>query len=449
MHALGLQQAWTLPAIPPAADRAGFDAAMTQAVRAGRVVAWITAMSFVAGFAVLARRIFSDWRVALLATFAFAFSGGIAVHIRILRTEMIAAGCVTLALLLLMTVARRGTTWRPLWIGLASALCMLGMENKVHAILVIATLPLLLLPFGSAISASAPFWRERKALVACLSVAAVAALALWLASSILATGFNLAEMAQTNMRPLFVGRLGVYQTALAVWIAVGIVAFALIWRIAILETLASSLALIAGAALALLVLLIEWNPVNAIAVLNPVERMLNFADLGREPGTETLSGAILLWIEQVWFTIKRWTFVLSSSPRPTVFLLYLIVPGIVVAALRGRLQLAVQATFLIGAALVIDTLGVRRGLKPEYIIFTDPLIIIAGALLLDAMPDVARMRWAYPVAALLFAAHIAISQAEPVKHVLKKSGPEYICDWNEFYQPLLPMPYCPRPSGTK
>ena len=39
LHALGLLDAWTLSAIPPASDAAAFDAAMTHAVRAGRVLA--------------------------------------------------------------------------------------------------------------------------------------------------------------------------------------------------------------------------------------------------------------------------------------------------------------------------------------------------------------------------------------------------------------------------
>src|SRR5260221_9010216 len=42
LHALGLLDAWSLPAIPSAANAAAFDAAMTSAVRAGRVLAWLT-----------------------------------------------------------------------------------------------------------------------------------------------------------------------------------------------------------------------------------------------------------------------------------------------------------------------------------------------------------------------------------------------------------------------
>src|ERR1700709_1928409 len=87
LHALGLLDAGTLPALPPASDPAAFAAAMTSAVRAGRLLAWLPATGFVLVFATFMRCIVRDWRVAMLATLAFAFSGGIAVHSRILRRE--------------------------------------------------------------------------------------------------------------------------------------------------------------------------------------------------------------------------------------------------------------------------------------------------------------------------------------------------------------------------
>lgn len=223
------------------------------------------------------------------------------------------------------------------------------------------------------------------------------------------------------------------------------IVFAYLWRVSALETLTSMFAMIAGSALALLVLMIEWNPANAAAVLNPIERMMSFADLGNAPETSNLGGLVALAFDSLLFVLKRWTFVLASSPRPTVFLIWVILPGIGSPARRGSYKLALQTTLLLLAALAIDTLGVRRGLKPEYIIFTDPLIIIAGALLLEAMPDVALRKWAWPIGVALFASQIVVSQAEPVKHVFKTSGPDYICDWNQYYEPLLPMPYCSLP----
>ena len=83
--------------------------------------------------------------------------------------------------------------------------------------------------------------------------------------------------------------------------------------------------------------------------------------------------------------LARYSFVLHSSPRPTVFLTWLIIPGIVYAWRRGERLAAIQALLLLLAAIGIDALGVRRGLKSEYFIFTDPLIILAGAILLDRL----------------------------------------------------------------
>ena len=140
----------------------------------------------------------------------------------------------------------------------------------------------------------------------------------------------------------------------------------------------------------------------------------------------------------------RYTFVLHSSPRPTVFLIWLILPGIVYAWRRGERQAALQAAMLMVAAIGIDTLGVRRGLKIEYFIFTDPLIILAGAILLDHLSDLRFHKWAFPIAATLFGLHIAVGQAEPIKYAFKRTGPQSICEWNRYYMPLMPLPWCPR-----
>jgi hypothetical protein len=148
LHALGLLDAWTLSGMPPASNPAAFDAAMTSAVRAGRLLAWLTATGCVLAFAALMRRVVRDWRIALIATFALAFSGGVAIHARILRSELVAACPVLFALLILIVVGRRASVGRPPAMALAAFLCMIGMENKVQAVLLIAALPFVILPFG-------------------------------------------------------------------------------------------------------------------------------------------------------------------------------------------------------------------------------------------------------------------------------------------------------------
>jgi len=446
LHGLGLLDAWTLQAIPPATDGAGFDAAMTHAVRAGRVLVFGIAIACVLIFAGLSRLILRDWRVAMLATVAFALSGGVAVHARILRSEFIAAMPVVFALMILIAVGRRAIVVRPLAVGLAAGLCVLGLENKVQAILLIATLPVIVLPFGDGASASVTFWHKARPAWLAAACAAIAALAAASAAwPLITTGFDRALLATAHFHPLLLGRFGLYQAALLVLIAGCMIAYAAIWRVSAAETVASIAAVVAGASLAALVLDLDYTASNVIAVANPLEKMLTFADARTSDAASgsSLAATFLLLLDGLGSVLARYTFVLHSSARPTVFLTWLIVPGIVVAWRRGERKTALQALALMLAAVAIDMLGVRRGLKSEYFIFTDPLIVLAGAILLDRMRDLRFRTWAYPIAMVLFGLHIAIGQAEPVKYTFKRTGPQSICEWNDYYMPLLALPWCP------
>jgi hypothetical protein len=448
LHGLGLLDAWTLSSMPPASNPAAFDAAMTSAVRAGRLVAWLTAMGCVLAFAGLMRLVIRDWRVALIATFAFAFSGGLAVHSRILRSELVAACPVFFALLILIAIGRRANAARPLGMALAALLCVLGLENKVQAILLIAALPLIILSFGTACSASVAFWRNPASAWPATAIAALAAaVAAWAALPLIGVGFDRALLDAAQFHPLFLGKFGVYQTALLTLIGACMIAYAAIWRVAAAETLASMFAVAAGALVALLALKLEFNTGDVIAVFNPLEKMLTFTDASTADlaNGASLKGIVLPLLEGIASVLARYTFVLHSSPRPTVFLVWLIVPGIVVAWRRGERQTAIQAVVLLLAAIGIDALGVRRGLKSEYFVFTDPLIILAGAILLDRMRSFRFHKWAYPIAATLVGLHLVIGQAEPVKYALKRAGPEPVCEWSRYHLPLLPLPWC-KPS---
>src|SRR3981081_1067016 len=231
LHALGLLAAYPLPPMPPAANTAAFDAAMTGAVRAGRVLAWLIATGCVLIFADLVRRVVRDWRVAMLATLAFAFSGGVAVHSRILRSELVAACPVIFALLLLIAVGRRAGVARPLAMAAAAALCVLGLENKVQAILMIGALPLVILPFGAAASASVAFWNNARSGWLATARAAIAAIAAASAAwPLIGTGFDRALLDAAHFHPLLLGRFGIYQAALLVLIGGRMTAYAAIWR---------------------------------------------------------------------------------------------------------------------------------------------------------------------------------------------------------------------------
>jgi hypothetical protein len=450
LHGLGLLNSYSLSSMPPASDPLGFDAAMTSAVRAGRLTAWLLATASVLVFAGLIRAVVRDWRLALIATFAFAFSGGLAVHARILRTELVAACPVIFALMILIVSGRRASLARPLWMALAATLCVLGLENKVQAILLIATLPVLVLPFGGKASASVAFWRNSRSAFA-LAMAAVitAAVSIGVAWPLIATGLDRTLLDAAGFHPLLFGRFGVYQAALLLLIGACMLTYAAIWGVSAAETLVSMAAILAGASVALLALNLDYNTNNVIAVFNPLEKMLRFVDAGTAAAANQSGLLDIFWLllDGIASVAVRYSFVLHSSPRPTVLLTWLIVPGVACAWMRGQRQVAIQAVLLLAAAVGIDALGVRRGLKSEYFIFTDPLIILSGAFLLDSLCDLRFHKWALPIALILFALQIVISQAEPVKYALQRRGPESVCEWNQYYMPLMPLPWCP-PART-
>jgi hypothetical protein len=445
LHELGLLNAWSLSSMPPASDARAFDAAMTQAVHAGRILAFLIATGCVLIFLGLMRAIVPDWRVALIATNAFAFSGGVAVHSRILRSEFLAAMPVIFALMILIIVGRSASIARPLAVGLAAALCVLGLENKVQAILLVGALPLAILPFGTVQSASVAFWRGTPlawlATALACAAAGIAAAAAW---PLIATGFDRTLLEAEGFRPLLMGRYGVYQIALMALTGVCMIAYAAIWRVSVAETLTSVLAVVAGASVALLLLDLDYDTRNVIAVANPLEKMLVFADAATTDaaGASGPLAALGLLLEGFFSVLARYTFVLHPSARPTVFLSWFVVAGIVVAVRRGERLAALQALVLLLAAIGIDTLGVRRGLKTEYFIFTDPLIILAGAVLLDRLTEVRFARFTYAIGTALLVMHLIVGQAEPAKYAFKDTGPESICEWNKHYIPLLALPWC-------
>src|SRR5579871_5440900 len=117
LHSIGLLSVDRLSALPAAAAAGD---AWTAAVRAGRVLSLILGTGFVLSFAVLLRRLVQNWRVAAFAAFFLAYSGGMAMQVRVIRTETISAGLMMLALLILLIAARSPRlSTRPLLVGIA------------------------------------------------------------------------------------------------------------------------------------------------------------------------------------------------------------------------------------------------------------------------------------------------------------------------------------------
>ncbi|MBX9778433.1 MAG: hypothetical protein K2Y71_29010 [Xanthobacteraceae bacterium] len=449
-HGLGALDVIALSKIPPASDVAGFERAWTAAVRTGRLLSLTLMLAFVAAFAVLIRRLIADWRVAALAVVVLAFSTGVMFHARILRTEAVAAALSTLGLLLLLIAARSPrSSWRFLMVGCAALLCTLGVINKVQVVFAAAAWPVVVLAFGVRADERAPLWRHpASAAVVLALLAGLTVLAGIPATRLVASALHAPASGFPMLPPLF-GIVGFYQAVLGVYVACAIVAFALIWRLGALETLATLLAVALGVALALLSMTLRPHPQNAVAVVNFLDLMFSWATASDSAlsadGGVAIMRALRTLAAGIYEVFAHVTFVLHTSSRTTMFLVWIIVAGLVFAWRRGHRALVGQVTLLLLVAFGLDLTSTFRGAKIEYGVFADFTIIVAAAWLFGNLPPLLAHRYAFPVGALFIALTATFGQFEAVKMAwLSRSGPEGTCSWVGHYVPLIErFPYCP------
>ena len=458
LHGIGLIRVDALSGLPPVSDVPAFSAVWTTLTQAGRVLSLLLAMGLVTAFTYLLRALTRDWRIAALGGFLFAFSGGMAMQMRTMRTELLSAGLCTIAVLILLVLARRGPwPWRPAVVGIASALFALAMQSKVQALFLICALPVLLLPFGPTQVKQSPhgFWRKpRMAWPALAAAAAIALVTAYLAKDIITIGLTAAN-AGVPLKSLGISA-ATYWAALVVWLALGMIAYWIVWRVAALEALTAMLAVIAGCMIGLLALDIRFQANDAIVVLHPLETMYAWgaaANPDLSGGRSLFSaGSVQFLLQAIAGVIARRTFVLQSSPRPTIFLEWFVIAAFIVAVRRREWRLVVQVAALMLTDWGIDLLGMGRHLQQAYFLYTDPLAIIAAALLIARLTDLQQHRLTYPLGVTLIAATLIVSQAEPVKHVFKRAGPEVLCQGGlqYYYHRLGVLPFCrPQPTPPK
>jgi hypothetical protein len=455
LHALGLVQVHAFSAVPALSNAAGFADAWTQATRAGRVLSLIYAMGYVLAFSYLLRALVRDWRIAALGGFMLAFSGGMAMQMRILRTELLSAGLFIIALLMLMVAATRGPrAWRPPVVGLASLLMTLALLNKVQVLFLIGALPVLLIFVGPDLDGakSAPprgFWNApSRAWTAFGASVVIAVLAAYAAKDIVLAGLTTASAPGLY----FTARLQaaqIYWALLAAWLGLGMVAYAVMWRVPPLETLTAAFAAVAGCMIGVLALDARYNGAVVVAVFHPLENMAAFAGWANPQlvSGSPLDAAHLKFLAQAAAgVLARVTFVLHPSTRPAIFVQWFVIAATAIAIRERKWRLVLPVAALILSAAAIDTLGMGRGLKQEYFNFTDPLVIIAAALLIANLAPLRNHRWTYAAGVALIAVHAVMSQIEPVKRLLRNDRPEVICDFYVYAARVEKFPTCPKPA---
>ena len=442
LHNIGLLNTYSLSTIPSASDVNAFNQAWTTVIQIARLISLAIVLIYVSVFAVLLRRLVQDWRVATLGTFAIAYSGGIAMSVRSVKPELLAGSLLAVALLILLIAARSPRmTGRPLLVGAAALFATLALENKVLAIFLIVALPVLLLPFGEPSDRSG-YWSQRRANWALAALVVVALLAAATATPLVLEGLFPDAASRGAAYPIF-GAVGVFQALLAVWIGLGMLAFGLIWRVPAAEVLAAAAAVIGGVALGLLSLYFFRETSVVTMVINPVDALYVYAGGSQPECGPAGCGTFALLFHSLCKMFAHHSFFLSTSPRPEIFLEWFVVAAIVIAFRRGDYKVALQATLLIATVWGIDTLLAARALKQDYFHFTDPLIIIAAAVLLANVTMLQYHRWTYPIGAMLVGLHIVFSQAEPIKHaLLLDSNPQNDCVFLDNLRRLERFPFC-------
>jgi hypothetical protein len=443
LHWLGFLPVHALSEVPPATDVAAFDRAWQQLVEAGRVLSLILGVAFVWAYAALTRRLIGDWRIAVMAALALAWSGGVAMHIRIMRTELLSAALVTSALMLVLVAARSGAVRRGIYIALAGLCATLAIITKVQALLPALAIPLIALAFGQPVRAGE---REvpgdtRAWTVAAVAIALAVALA-WPALSLLVQGMT----AVNNYRPIGGGLSGIYQWLIALWILGAMVAYAVAYRVSVTDTVAAMAALAVGIALGLLSLDIRYHVLNVIAVAHPVEHMFASAALGASPlvhESQMLTGALAAALAKgLLQALALHSFIFNTSARPTLLLEWFAIIGAIVLWRRGERRLPLQVGLLIATVWGIDAVFSLRSLQTQYFTYTDPLLILAAAAVLAHLPELQARRWAQHAAIALLVVAVVWAHLEPVKAVLGHKNPQEACVWLPAHVTLVRFPFC-------
>jgi hypothetical protein len=240
-----------------------------------------------------------------------------------------------------------------------------------------------------------------------------------------------------------------YWALLVAWLGLGVVAYAVVWRLPPLEALTAIFAAVTGCMIGLLALDARYNVANVVAVFHPLEHMAVFAGWANPQlaNGSLLDAAHLKFLAQAAAgVLARVTFVLHPSTRPAIFVQWFVIVATVIAIRERKWRLVLPVAALMLSAWAIDTLDMGRGLKQEYFNFTDPLVIIAAAFLIANLAPLRNHRWTFAAGVALIAVHAVMSQMEPVKRLLRNDRPEVICDFYAYAARVEKFPTCPKPT---
>jgi hypothetical protein len=113
----------------------------------------------------------------------------------------------------------------------------------------------------------------------------------------------------------------------------------------------------------------------------------------------------------------------------------------------GERATVMRAGVLILAAWGIDTIFSLRNLQLVYTVYTDPLLILAAALVLARLPRLQTAPRAQNAALGLLALYLVWGHLEPVRQAITHGDPHDACEWLPNLWQVGPFSIC-RPSGA-
>ena len=442
LHWLGLLPVHSLSELPSLKDVPAFTDAWQHLVVAGRLLSLLLAGFFVWLYATQVRRLVGDWRVAVLAAMALSLSGAVIMHMRVMRTELLSGGLAVGALLLILLAACdvRLRSWRPVLLGLAALAATLAIVTKVQAVLLVVTLPAIALAFGRYEPKDDQRPRASAWIAAAWIVAAL--LAAMPAARLFLQGLAYFPGEIFAYRRLGFVPDGVYQACIALWVVVAMATYCRLWRIRSADCAAGVGAVLLGVSMGLLSLTLRFHPENLIAVTHPIEHLFYFATWSTKAladQTQVLNGTLF---EKFFAGFGR---ALLAHDYEPVFLLELFaIVGAVVAWRRGDRLLPLQVLMLVVVVLGLDAAFTLRHVAIAYFVYTDPLLILAAALVAVRFPEWQQWAWKRKATLAIVVFCILWGNHPPVRQLLFAThDPKLACEWLPSYLSRIgPFPYC-------
>jgi len=460
LHLVGLLPEYKLSSLPATATADQFDATWQKLVALGYVESFVIGCLFVLASIALIRRLTGSWQVAVLAGVALAFSDGIALAYRTLRgsSEMLSSALVFVALLLTCIAASEtGNARRFLYLGLAGLLVGLALTEKVQALLPALTIPMIALTFGKDERSVGATIVSRGEWLRAVALCAIGLAVLFPTIGLLEQGIssmptshitpNVPGHGPVYYRPLSGGLSGVYQWLLAIYVAGAMLLYALIYRVRAIDAVTALMAVFIGLALGFLTLHWRYDIISVVAVTNPVEH-LSAASGSPGPGTTTsilgLGGKLLHGLENA---LAVHTFFLRPSHRPTLLIEWLSFYAAFVLWRRGELKAALQIVGLLVAAIAIDAsftlrAGMGGGIKVYYVPYTDPFIVLAGAMALARFYGELLSAKTQKAVLALMLVYVVWGHFEPSRATYGEHKKTKVCGLVAPFIEGLDIPYC-------